>query len=381
LRPPAPELVRPGLLDDLLARTRGGKAFLLAGPQGAGKTTALRALSAALLREGWVPVYLDLMGAASSPDRFVVAALKALPAERFGPHLARATEIRRLAGSGKDKGADAVAALFALWAGLDDAQGRPVALLLDEATEIRSLAYFASLRQVDKAFATALGQRRRGTVLATSYPTLARRMWPSLPVVDTPALTAADLAAAARKARVDPEALARASFGWPRYARILLEAAAEAGGLAAAWEAEMAEGGRLETACRHTYESLLLRSRGYGMSKAVLAAVAQEEGLNLTALVARLGRTPGAIRDYLGWLLGVDALRMTKKRYAYVDGMVRQWVRLHARGTPASPAELRAAAQESVGGEGPAGERGTADADAEPSAPPPRRPGLVEDLL
>jgi hypothetical protein len=36
--------------------------------------------------------------------------------------------------------------------------------------------------------------------------------------------------------------------------------------------------GRLEQACRHTYEVLLLRSRGYGMSKAVLAAVAAEEG-------------------------------------------------------------------------------------------------------
>src|SRR6187399_802786 len=132
----------------------------------------------------------------------------------------------------------------------------------------------------------------------------------------------------------------------------------------------MAEGGRLETACRHTYESLLLRSRGYGMSKAVL-----------TALVARLGRTPGAIRDYLGWLLGVDALRMTKKRYAYVDGMVRQWVRLHGRGTPASPAELRAAAQEAVGGEGPVDGSGTAALDAEPAPAPTRRPGLVEDLL
>jgi len=64
-----------------------------------------------------------------------------------------------------------------------------------------------------------------------------------------------------------------------------------------------------------------------------------------------------------------------------VDGMVRQWVRLHGRGTPASEAELRAAAQEAVGGEGPAGERGAAAPDAEPSAAPPRRPGLVEDLL
>ena len=373
-----PDLRRRGLLDELLQRTRGGKPFLLGGPPGAGKTTALRALGDQLSREGWVPIYLDLMGAASSPDRFAAAALQSLSAERFGQHIARATEIRRLAGSGKERGADAVQALFSLWSSLDDAGGRPVALLFDEATEIRSLADFAGLRQVDKPFAAALGARRRGTVLATSYPTLARKLWPSLEIVEAGPLGAADLKDAARAVRVDPEALARASFGWPRYARILLETAGPLGGLLPAWTSEMAEGGRLETACRHTYESLLLRSRGYGMSKAVLAAVALEEGLNLTALVARLGRTPGAIRDYLGWLLGVDALRMTKKRYAYVDGMVRYWVRLHGRGLRATDAEIQAAAREATSGSEGAP---AAVEPAEPVAPRARRGGLVEDLL
>jgi hypothetical protein len=324
-------------------------------------------------------VYLDLMGAASSPDRFAVAALQALPAERFGQHLGRATEIRRLAGAGKARGADSVQALFALWASLDEAAGHPVVLLLDEPTEIRSLAYFAGLRQVDKPFAAALGARRRGTVLASSYPTLARRLWPSLDAIELGPLAGVDLAAAARASRLDPEALARASCGWPRYARILLEAVASSGGLADAWAAEMAEGGRLESACRHTYESLLLRSRGYGMSKAVLATVAREEGLNLTALVARLGRTPGAIRDYLGWLVDVDALRMVKKRYVYVDGMVRWWVRLHGRGTPASEADVRAAALEMAGGRDAPPE--TAPPETETVRVPARREKLVDDLL
>jgi len=107
----------------------------------------------------------------------------------------------------------------------------------------------------------------------------------------------------------------------------------------------MAKGGRLEMMGHHTYEMLLLRSRGYGISKAALEAVARDEGLNLKALVARIGRTPGATRDYLQWLVGVDALRMDGKRYFYVDGMVRQWVRLHASGLPASAADLRRAAE------------------------------------
>jgi hypothetical protein len=234
------------------------------------------------------------------------------------------------------------------WAALDTLDGRPIALVLDEATEIRSLAYFSGLREVDVPFGAALAARPRGTLLATSFPGAARKLWPQLATLALPPLSAAELQAEARMRglRVDGSALAAASFGWPRYARILLDRLEQGVALATAWAEEMALGGRLEQACRHTYEVLLLRSRGYGMSKAVLAAVAAEEGLNLTALVARLGRTPGAIRDYLGWLLAVDALRTTRKRYYYVDGVVRLWVRLHARGVRASEEEILACARE-----------------------------------
>jgi hypothetical protein len=241
-----------------------------------------------------------------------------------------------------------VEALFTLWSSLDEAAGRPVALLIDEVTEIRSLAYFSGLREVDRLLAAALARRRRGTLVATSYPTQARRLWPAWETFAIPALVTAELAPLARAAGADAAALAGASFGWPRYLQALWDRLERGTPLEEAWAAEMASGGRLEQCARHTYEALLLRSRGYGMSKAVLGAVADEEGLNLTALVARVGRTPGAVRDYLGWLLGVDALRTTRKRYYYVDGMVRWWVRLHARGTQARPEEILAAAREVV---------------------------------
>ena len=346
------DLARPALRARLLERVKQGPPLLLTGPAGAGKSTLLRETAAALTAEGWVVVQLDLMGGASAPDRLVHAALRALPAESFGEHLQRATEIRRLAEGGREKGAAAVQALLGLWASLDHAAGRPVALLLDEVTEIRSLAYFAGLRQVDRPFGQALGSRPRGTLVATSYPSLARRLWPSWEVIEAVPLTAAEIATALAGSglRTDPDALGRACFGWPRYLRLLVERLSQGTGLVEAWAEEMSEGGSLETACRHSYESLLLRSRGYGMSKAVMAAVAAEEGLNLTALVARLGRTPGAIRDYLGWLLGVDALCMLKKRYYYVDGLLRHWVRLHARGVPARPAEIAEAARGLAGG-------------------------------
>ncbi len=344
------QIARRGL-EAALHQGVDGAPFLLAGPPGAGKTTALLALADRLGGEGWTPLYLDLMGAASSPERLVEAALDALPAEAFGSRLAQATDLRRLAAAGRSQGLAAVQGLFDLWASLTrSASGRPVVLMLDEATEIRSLAYFDRLRGVDRLLAEALTQRPQGTVLATSFPTLARKLWPDLTVLSMPLLAADELSALAGPASpIDPAALFRASGGFIRYARVLCEAMAEGSDLIEAWSREMSAGGRLETLCRHTHESLLLRSRGYGMSKAVLAVVAEEEGLNLTALVERLGRTPGAIRDYLGWLLGVDALRMLGKRYYYLDGVLRAWVRLHGRGVPARPPEIRRLAEDLIG--------------------------------
>jgi DNA polymerase III delta prime subunit len=370
-----PGVPRADLEQALLARARAGPPLLLAGPQGSGKTTLLGRIADALTREGWVVVGLDLMGAVSSPDRFVTAALDAMPASVFGRHLPEAVEIRRLAHAGRAHEAEAVRRLLALWSRLDEGAGRPVAFLFDEATEIRSLAYFKGLREADKLFGEALAARRRGTILATSFATLAQKIW-SFEVAFVRPLAAADLASVLISApiAVDAATLVRACFGWPRYLRVLYERLAAGGDLVEVWADEMAAGGRIEGACRATYESLLLRSRGYGISKATLAAVALEEGLNLTALVARLGRTPGATRDYLQWLVGVDALRMAGKRYVYVDGMLRLWVRLHARGTPPTREELRAAAREANAGAGVA----EPAAGPEPASMPRRHENLIE---
>ncbi len=376
-----PEVPRPDLEEALGRRARSGSPLLLTGPPGAGKTTLLLRLREALAAEGWLPVYLDLMGAASSPDRFVLAALDVLPAEPLAARLPEATRIRMLAGAGRGRSGEAVRALLALWSSLDGPSGRPVALLLDEATEIRSLAYFPELREVAKAFGQALAARRRGTVLATSFPTLARGLWPGLEVLEARPFAAADLVGARGLEAGAAAELVRLTFGWPRYVRALLERSRPSPDRLETWLEEMAPGGRLESACRHTYESLLLRSRGYGISKAALQAVAREEGLNLTALVARLGRTPGATRDYLQWLVGVDALRMVKKRYSYVDGLLRVWVRLYARGAPPTAAEIEDAGRALRRREPPA-EPVTPEARAKVTLPEaatePRRDTLIE---
>ena len=308
----------------------------------------------ALAAEGWRPVYLDLLAAATLA-RALRASRAGRAARRDWPDARPRGRAKRTSSraAGGGKGRVPCRSLLSAWAALDTVDGRPIALLLDEATEIRSLAYFSGLREVDGPFGAALAARPRGTLLATSFPGVARKLWPQLATLAMPPLSAAELQGEARRRglRVDGSALAAPSFGWPRLRADPARAPGAGQSLATAWAEEMALGGRLEQACRHTYEVLLLRSRGYGMSKAVLAAVAAEEGLNLTALVVRLGRTPGAIRDYLGWLLAVDALRTTRKRYYYVDGVLRLWVRLHARGVRASerrsspaPASLLAAA-------------------------------------
>lgn len=374
-------IARPDLVAALVERARAGAPLLLAGPPGAGKTTLLLQAADELRGAGAVPVYLDLFGACSSAERFVRAALGALPAGGFGPRLAEAVEIQRKAEAGRLEGSAAVRALFELLAAADQAGRQPLVLLLDEPTEVRSLAYFPGLRQAHALLAEALARRPRGTLLASSFPTQARQLL-GFETLALPPVSAAELASADVPSR-SVEPLLKLTGGLPRYLRVLLEEGP--GDPLAAWARAMAPGGPLDQACHWTCEALLLRSRGYGMAKAVLAAVAQEEGLNLTALVARLGRTPGATRDYLQWLLDVDALRVQRKRYFYVDPLLRQWVRLRQRGTPAGPAELRRAAEQLLQAAPPEPEaprrartarQAPAPPETEAAPPPPRRPSL-----
>jgi AAA domain len=340
------EVPRTDLVDSLAAKAQG-RVALLAGPPGVGKSWLLRALVERLSAQGALPILIDLFGAASSPDRFVTAVLAALPAGPLASSLPMATRLRVLADGGRSRGAEAIGALFEFLAALDDAGGRRIVLLVDEATEIRSLAYFKGLRDVHEPFREMLEKRRAGTILATSFPTLARKLWPSLSSRFLPLLTAEELSAALPpSARGQADAFWRLTAGFPRYAQILSPSVAAGEPAEAAFTSAMRPGGPLEVACRQTFETLLLRSRGYGMAKAVLATVAREEGLNLTPLVARLGRTPGATRDYLQWLLDVDALRREGKRYFFVDPILRAWMRLYGAGTVPSTANVRAMAAE-----------------------------------
>jgi len=317
---------RGALIDELGRAVASGATLLLTGPLGIGKSWLLRALAGELERRGTPPIQLDLLLAAASPERFAAAASQALRAA--------------FPQAGEPGSVDGV---------FDALETAPRPLLLDEPTEIRALSTFAGLRDVEERFGRVL-TRRRGALFVTSFPTAAARLgrFETRPV---PRLTLDDLEPVAGGAAAGVLA---ASGGSPGHARSLLRRLDRGEDLLGAWAGAMRPGGELDLACRGAWETLLLRSRGYAMSKAVLEAVALEEGLNLTALVGRLGRTPGAVRDYLGWLLDVDALRTEGKRYYFVDPLLRDWLRLNAGGRTPSAEALLKVARERLGDTAPA---------------------------
>lgn len=343
-----PQFHRRALLEATVDGIVDGPPQLLAGPLGSGKSSLMRAAAETLTKEGWLVVQLDLLQAAASPESFVDAALAALPAERFAGRLREATEIREFARTGREGSPGAVEALLDLWSSLDTSAGQPVALLLDEVSEIRTLSTFKGLRGIEERLVATLQARARGTLAASSFPGLAPGLpgWPRLASAPLHPDSLSDFLGV----EADRAAACRAAGGIVAYAQVLVEGLRQGLDLAGAWAEEMAPGGRLETACHRSYESLLLRSRGYGMAKATLFSVAGAEGSNLTALVKHVGRTPGAVRDYLGWLLDVGALRMEKKRYYFEDPLLRTWVRLYGRGSNPSRRELEEAADVATAG-------------------------------
>ena len=61
---------------------------------------------------------------------------------------------------------------------------------------------------------------------------------------------------------------------------------------------------------------------------------------------ARIGRTPGSTKDYLTWLEDVDLVSVRRKRYSYIDPVLRLWVRLHCYSAPPDEADLSREVQE-----------------------------------
>jgi hypothetical protein len=256
---------------------------------------------------------------------------------------------------------------------------RPFVWLVDEVTEIRSLAYFPGLGQVEQPFAAALAASR-GAIATSSYLGLANDLFPGFETVALPGLTGADLESGAFR-RMDSEAIATAVGLTGGSAATLLPLLADLRDSrepARSLLRLLRPGGDLELICRRHYEVLLMRSRGYAVSKRAAEVVAEGPDLRLTDLFPRIGRTAGASRQYLRWLVEVGLLTQTRKRYNFADPMLALWAGLYlGRGSLPGDDEIRAAIDRSLG-QAPAGqETGEASHANEPQA---RRPDRFEEI-
>jgi hypothetical protein len=90
--------------------------------------------------------------------------------------------------------------------------------------------------------------------------------------------------------------------------------------------------GQIYGYCRYLYDISLQKARGYGLLKALLQILAEEEGLSLSELAGRLRRQASATREYLRWLMEVDLVIEEEKRYYYRDPVLRFWVAYTSQG-------------------------------------------------
>ncbi len=90
--------------------------------------------------------------------------------------------------------------------------------------------------------------------------------------------------------------------------------------------------GQIYGYCRYLYDISLQKARGYGLLKALLQVLAEEEGLPLSEVARRLRRGASATREYLRWLMEVDLVIEEDGRYYYRDPVLRFWVAYTSRG-------------------------------------------------
>ena len=329
-------------VESLAASAQGGAHCLTSAPLGWGKTEALLKIRSALAARGVATIFMDLFTAASTPER-----LLATLAQSVRPHLrAESGEVDRLVDEGVNDRQRAPAALLRLMerVTLGDLT-TAFAWLIDEATEIRSLAYFPGLSEIEKPFAAML-RASPGSILTSSYMGLAAALFPDFDPVAFPGLRADDLEPGGRRGHVTPGLSAALALTRGSASTLLpLLADMEGTGDAARSLARLLyPGAPLEITCRRHYDILLMRSRGYAVCKRAAEVVASAPGKRLTDLVPLIARTPGASRQYLRWLVEVGLLTQTNKRYDFADPILGLWASLYlGRAGHPSPEQIASA--------------------------------------
>jgi hypothetical protein len=332
---------RPALEQRVLQALDAGRIPVLLGGCGSGRTSLLLRL-ASILGEGRSQ-YIDFATAATTPERCLRAVVAATSPS---------------ASATMTQPADARAGFQAMLKFLDAAvapANGPVTFLFDEFLDIRTFESFPGLRHVQRELIDGLAASPNGFVLASRFTARAHRLLRDAParfeVIHVSPLTVDDARMLARQHEsaeppttsqlADIVALSgqRAAYtailldvllGDPPSRRRPVEALVSA----------MSPGGPLAARCRESYEFRLHRARGYGALKAILGILADQEGITLTEIAKRLGRTPGSTKDYLSWLEDVDLVTMQRKRYVFDDPVLRLHLRLYGGPTPPTHGQI-----------------------------------------
>jgi AAA+ ATPase superfamily predicted ATPase len=235
--------------------------------------------------------------------------------------------------------------------------GRPLMCFLDEFTELATLGNYPGVGEPLKHFRAAVQRQSRvAYVIAGSAISAMERLirdhesplFLQFRSLELRPLTAEDTRTLAEKVANSPllpaahSAIFNYTFGHPFYVTALAERLPEVApaletatpdqvGQAFLLEALSARG-QIYGYCRYLYDISLQKARGYGVLKATLQILAEEENLTLTEVARRLHRRPAAAQGYLRWLLEVDLLVEQEKRYAYRDPVLRFWVAQNTRG-------------------------------------------------
>lgn len=314
---------------------------LVIGGCGTGRT---RALLAARDRLGvGVAQYVDVERVATTPERFLQALVSASPFVTANGDLPPVPATPRVAFDES----------MAFLAGARTRTGEPATFLLDEVLELRTFESFPGLRNVLADFALGLEGSRNRFILSTRFAVRAKKLLAASPsrvrVLRVEHLDTAEIrqhllgeyrGVTTAEAAADVAGVVHAlTDGRPVHVHAVLNAlrAMAAEGACdpiAALAAVLVPGARLDAYCRFTYELRLHRARGYGALKAILAFLADQEPLTLTDISRRMQRTPGSTKDYLTWLEDIDLLQCERKRYRFVDPLLRVWVRLNGQPAP-----------------------------------------------
>lgn len=233
---------------------------------------------------------------------------------------------------------------------------KKLVLFLDEFTEIGTLSHYPQVREPLKHFRAALaGQSNVAYVVAGSAMTAMMNLFqsPEAPLFlqfETMALEPfgrqdAEVLMHKLCAEYTPDVYAevyRYTSGFPFYITAIMQQlermhqgreTIRADSVRYAFLLEtLWRGGQIYNYCRYIYDLSLQRARGYGMLKAILQFLADQQGFTISEIARSLRKSPSAVRDYLRWLNEVDLVEERGRIYQFRDAVLRFWVAYISKG-------------------------------------------------